>query len=282
MEYSLLKDPLNEERVIQKVYKKIDTKNRILIKWDCLINDENDLIIVVRSDDKAFSLSSFISNTNTSSGTDIFIYSRKDTDAHIEYDRNNKIYSYYIFPGRLLDNGKIGIWEQTDNNNIVEATSKPYSVSNNIQPEGKLYYQYRFQIPLAACICSMVIAWCIYSFFDLQQLPQLQWIEYKYIAIIIILICLICYFIFPAGNWFKRACLHIIGKSKYTDKDVIRYIVSECNEQYSVRLTDTSNDIVIPLKKGEKVYFNSQDINIKNLSLTNYLYWKYIKHKRET
>ena len=184
---------------------------------------------------------------------------------------------------KLLEKGKIGILDQSDGNNTVTGTSKIYSTSSYVQPEGKLYYQYRFVVPLVACVCTVLVGWGIFSYIDYLKIPVLQplpRVEYIWFAVAIVVIFVICYILFPSGNWNKRACLHIIGKSKYTDKDMLHYTVSGCTDKYSVRLTDTSNDIVIPINNGETVSFNKQDIKIKKLSYLGYLQWKYIKHEK--
>lgn len=283
MVYTLLQDSVSSERLIQQVYKLVDAQSRVRIKWDCLKEDENDLIVVIRSINSSFQLSSIVGNSNLPKDTDVFVYSRRETDGHIECDRKKGAYSYFIYPGKLLEKGKIGILDQSDGNNTVTGTSKIYSTSSYVQPEGKLYYQYRFVVPLVACVCTVLVGWGIFSYIDYLKIPVLQplpRVEYIWFAVAIVVIFVICYILFPSGNWNKRACLHIIGKSKYTDKDMLHYTVSGCTDKYSVRLTDTSNDIVIPINNGETVSFNKQDIKIKKLSYIGYLQWKYIKHEK--
>ena len=290
MGYIITDKELPADRRIQKVYKLADSQNRIRIKWDCLIEDDNDLIVVIRLEnkDKNFSISSnfkgnILESINIPKDIKIFAYSRKETDCHIEYDRYNGTCSYYIYPGKLLDNGYIEIIEQKDGKNLVKGTAKANSTTSYTRPEGKLYYQRRYWGLIAEVICSIVLVTVIYSvvdYFGFSLLQHYPVVYYIYFALALILAWIICYLMIPSGNWSKRACLHITGKSRFTDKDMLHYEVSGCNEKYSVRLTDISNDIVIPLNNGEHVVFDNQDIQIKYLSFFEFLYWKYIKKEK--
>lgn len=283
MKYSLLTEPPSKEQLIQRVFKVKDGQNRVRIKWDVSIEDDNDLIIVIRSKIQNFSLSSVIETDKMPQDTTIFVYSKKETLYHTEIDRNNGEYSYYVFIGKLLDEGKIGICDQEDGNNLVTGISTVHSSSDYVQPEGRLYYQYRSLNYIASYLCSIAISWIIYSIvvnLPLQILERYPRIDYMYFALAITGSYIICYWIFPSGNWSKRACLHIIRKSKYEDKDKLHYTVSGCKAKYSVRLTDVSNDIIIPVEKGERVSFNMQEIQITELSYFNYLYWMFIKQEK--
>lgn len=283
MEYTLLKDStLPEESLIQKVYK-VDAQNRVRIIWDCKIEDDLNLIVVIRSINTGFRLGSVETNGTLPKDTEVFVYSRKETLCHIENVRNNVSYSYYVFPGKLLEHGQIGIYDQKiDEKNSVTGVSIDHTTVNYTQHKGKLYYQYSLLGYFAACVCLNVIGWIIYSIvvkLPISQLDKYPIIEYRYFSLAIIIGCAIWYLIFPSGNWSKRARLHITKKSKYLDKDIIHYTVSGWSERYSIRLTDASNDIVIPLESGETVSFDNQEIQITEITL-KYLYRKYIKNEK--
>lgn len=284
MEYSLLTDTLSKDRLIHKVYKIAAPQGRVRIKWDCLIEDDNDLIVVVRSPSKSFSVASIAGVNSIPQGTDIFVYSRKDTNGHVERDRKKGANSYFVFPGKLLDTGKIGVCEQKDGKNIIFGSPRDNSTSNYVQPEGELYYQYRFPIHVAVCLCLIAIGWGIHAIvvdLPIPLLARYPRIDYKYFAIAIAIGNLIFYLIFPSGNWSKRACLHINSKSTFTNKDILRYTVSGCKEKFKIRLMDNSDDIVIPLYSGENVTFDKRDIQIKRISYINYLHQKHKKNEKD-
>ena len=113
MVYTLLQDSVSSERLIQQVYKLVDAQSRVRIKWDCLKEDENDLIVVIRSINSSFQLSSIVGNSNLPKDTDVFVYSRRETDGHIECERKKGAYSYFIYPGKLLEKGKNWVTKNT-------------------------------------------------------------------------------------------------------------------------------------------------------------------------
>ena len=274
-----------EERCIQKVYKLSDraNRNRVRIKWDCLKEDDNDLIVVIRSISLKYPDLSKVDLNNLPNDTHIFVYPRKETDDHIECDRKKGAYSYYVFTGKLEDNNQIVLFNQTNGKNIVTGTTKADTASGYAKPEGKLYYQYFWEGYIAKCVLSIGIGWIIYSFVDYLKIPSLQSyprVAYVFFAIAIALVYLICYWVLPSGNWSKRACLHIVRKARYTDKEMLQYTVSAYEDEYCIQLKNTSNDVIIPLKSGDRISFNNQDIQLKVMSYLGFLFWKYIKKEK--
>lgn len=230
MKYYVKKSPANLDQVIKKVYKITDVYKRICIKWDCLKENEYDLILVVRSAKNTFDLLSISESKPIPKEVDIFIYSRKESEGHIEFDRNDNRYSYFIYPAKLIGKGEIEIINQQDKNNVITDQSKTFSSTSYMKPKGKLHYSWR--------------------------LP------------------------FPLGNWNKRANLCIVGKSKYSDRDVIHYTIRGNSEKYCIRLTDTSSDIVIPLQYGEFVQFDSQEIDLEKMTFFAWINWRYFKRRK--
>lgn len=228
MKYTVTQKELKKDQIIQKVYKTVDQQNHIRIKWDCLKVDEYNLIIVVRTLNTSFDLAAIERTADIPEGTDIFVYSRRETERHAETRQLDKNYTYYVYPGKLASEGEIEIYRQKDGNNVITEESRTTFTDRYIMPKGKLYYRLLFPIPFA--------------------------------------------------GWNKRACLCMVGKSQYTDRDIIHYKVSGSTEEYSIRLTDTSDEIVIPLKYGQKVSFCDQEIDIEETDFKEWRSWKRIEH----
>lgn len=230
MKYSITQNALNSHQLIQKVYKIIDSQNHIRIKWDCIKEDEYNLIVVIRSLKESFEISQIEAESGVQEGTNVFVYSRRDTEGHIESRRQNIDYFYYIYPGKLSGKGEIEIYDQRDGNNIITDQAKTISGSKYVKPEGKLHYEWLLPIPLS--------------------------------------------------GWNKRACLNIIGKSQYSDHDIIHYTVSGRKERFCIRLTDTGNEIYIPLRYGETVSFSELEVDLEEMNFGQWISWKVFKHRR--
>lgn len=228
MKYIVTQKELKDDQIIQKVYKTVDQQNHIRIKWDCLKVDEYNLIIVVRTLNTSFDLAAIERTADIPEDTDIFVYSRRETERHAESRQPGKNYTYYVYPGKLVSKGKIEIYHQKDGNNVITEESRTIFTDRYMKPKGKLYYRFLFPIPF--------------------------------------------------GGWNKRACLCMVGKSQYTDRDIIHYKVSGSTEEYSIRLTDTSDEIVIPLKYGQEVSFFDREIDIEETDFREWRLWKRTWH----
>ena len=228
MKYIVTQKELKDDQIIQKVYKTVDQQNHIRIKWDCLKVDEYNLIIVVRTLNTSFDLAAIERTADIPEDTDIFVYSRRETERHAESRQPGKNYTYYVYPGKLVSKGKIEIYHQKDGNNVITEESRTIFTDRYMKPKGKLYYRFLFPIPF--------------------------------------------------GGWNKRACLCMVGKSRYTDRDIIHYKVSGSTEEYSIRLTDTSDEIVIPLKYGQEVSFFDREIDIEETDFREWRLWKRTWH----
>ena len=228
MKYIVTQKELKDDQIIQKVYKTVDQQNHICIKWDCLKVDEYNLIIVVRTLNTSFDLAAIERTADIPEDTDIFVYSRRETERHAESRQPGKNYTYYVYPGKLVSKGEIEIYHQKDGNNVITEESRTIFTDRYMKPKGKLYYRFLFPIPF--------------------------------------------------GGWNKRACLCMVGKSRYTDRDIIHYKVSGSTEEYSIRLTDTSDEIVIPLKYGQKVSFFDREIDIEETVFREWRSWKRTWH----
>ena len=228
MKYIVTQKELKDDQIIQKVYKTVDQQNHICIKWDCLKVDEYNLIIVVRTLNTSFDLAAIERTADIPEDTDIFVYSRRETERHAESRQPGKNYTYYVYPGKLVSKGKIEIYHQKDGNNVITEESRTIFTDRYMKPKGKLYYRFLFPIPF--------------------------------------------------GGWNKRACLCMVGKSQYTDRDIIHYKVSGSTEEYSIRLTDTSDEIVIPLKYGQEVSFFDREIDIEETDFREWRSWKRTWH----
>ena len=228
MKYIVTQKELKDDQIIQKVYKTVDQQNHICIKWDCLKVDEYNLIIVVRTLNTSFDLAAIERTADIPEDTDIFVYSRRETERHAESRQPGKNYTYYVYPGKLVSKGEIEIYHQKDGNNVITEESRTIFTDRYMKPKGKLYYRFLFPIPF--------------------------------------------------GGWNKRGCLCMVGKSRYTDRDIIHYKVSGSTEEYSIRLTDTSDEIVIPLKYGQKVSFFDREIDIEETDFREWRSWKRTWH----
>ena len=138
MKYIVTQKELKDDQIIQKVYKTVDQQNHICIKWDCLKVDEYNLIIVVRTLNTSFDLAAIERTADIPEDTDIFVYSRRETERHAESRQPGKNYTYYVYPGKLVSKGEIEIYHQKDGNNVITEESRTIFTDRYMKPKGKL------------------------------------------------------------------------------------------------------------------------------------------------
>ena len=159
MKYTVTQKELKKDQIIQKVYKTVDQQNHIRIKWDCLKADEYNLIIVVRTLNTSFDLTVIERAADIPKGTDIFVYSRRETERYAETRQPDKNYTYYVYPGKLASKGEIEIYHQKDGNNVITEESRTTFIDRYMKPKGKLYYRLLFPIPFGGWNKELVCVW---------------------------------------------------------------------------------------------------------------------------